>query len=128
MDTGFECPARNARRCPITGFVRRDLIQVEKWVAAYESFVDQLDQGYSMSVHEYTNDLHCRQLLHDARAEPQVKELWRRVEVADAKLRGILRPTKRCLHGSNPPTCFWYWGYPPNSPGLESDLRSIGAL
>ena len=112
----------------MSGFIHRELTKYERWVAGYEQLVELVADGYDMCVYEYTNDMSCRQHLEDARAEPEVQELWRRVEIADTKLRDILRPTRRCIHGSYPLECFWYWGYPPNSPELESDLRSIDAL
>jgi len=112
----------------MSNFTFRELTRFEKWVVAYEGLVQQLGGGYSMCIYEYTNDLSCRQQLEDTRLESAVQELWQRVEVADSLLRQILRPTKRCIHGSYPRECFWYWGYPPNSPELESDLRAIDAL
>ena len=112
----------------MSNFTFRELTRFEQWVVAYERLVNELGGGYSMCIYEYTNDLSCRQQLEDARSEPAVQELWRRVEIADSRLRQILRPTKRCIHGSYSQDCFWFWGYPPNSPGLESDLRAINAL
>lgn len=112
----------------MTDFSYRNLTEYESLVVAYEELVASLSDGYDMSIYEYTNDLSCRQRLEETRSEPGVQELWRRVEIADARLREILRPTKCCIHGSHPRDCFWYWGYPPNSPELESDLRSMRAL
>ena len=102
--------------------------QAEQWVAEYEALVASLPTGYDMSVYEYTNDISCRQTLEDERTGPGVQGLWQRVEIADSRLREILQPTQRCIHGSYPSSCFWYWGYPPDSPGLEDDLRSLGAI
>jgi len=112
----------------MSNFIFRELSRFEQWVAAYEGLVEQLGGGYSMSIYEYANDLSCRQQLEDARSEGAVQELWGRIEDADSRLRQILRPTKHCIHGSYPRECFWYWGYPPNSPELESDLKAINAL
>lgn len=108
-------------------FSHRAQSQEERWVAMYEDLIASLPAGYDMSVDEYANDISCRQRLDDDRTEPGVEELWQRVEIADSRLREILEPTKRCIHGSYPPTCFWYWGYPPN-PSSRGDLRSLGAL
>lgn len=112
----------------MSDFTFRELTRFEECVVAYEGLVQELSGGYSLCVTEYTNDLACRQELEDARLESVVQGLWQRVEVADARLQQILLPTKRCLDGSYPRECFWYWGYPPNSPELESDLRATGAL
>jgi hypothetical protein len=109
-------------------FVHRELSRYERWVSSYEGFVNSLAEGYDMCIYEYTNDLSCRQRLEDARSNPQVQQIWARVERADALLRDILKPTKECIHGSYPREYFWFWGYPPGSPELESDLKSIGAL
>ena len=112
----------------MTNFTHRELSKHERWVIAYEELVESLTDGFDMSIYEYTNDMSCRQRLEDERTEPGVQELWQRVELADTRLQEILRPTKCCIHGSYPPECFWYWGYPPNSPELESDLKAIDAL
>ncbi len=112
----------------MSDFIRREVSKHERFVIAYEGLVSSLTDGYDMSIYEYANDISCRQRLEDERSEPGARELWQRVELADSRLREILRPTKCCIHGSYPPECFWYWGYPPNSPELEADLRTIGAL
>lgn len=112
----------------MSDFIHRELAKHERWVTGYEGLVSSLSDGYGMSIYEYTNDMSCRQRLEETRSEIETRELWQRVEIADSRLREILRPTKCCIHGSYPPECFWYWGYPPNSPKLEIDLRTIGAL
>lgn len=109
-------------------FVMRDATRHEQLVSAYEGLVASLDDGYDMSVYEYTNDLSCRDFLEEAREEPGVRELWSRVVAADERLRALLLPTLKCIHGRCPKEWFWYWGYPPNSPELENDLRSQGAI
>ncbi len=81
-----------------------------------------------MSIYEYVNDLACRQRIEDRKKEPATQALWPRIESADKGLQVILIPTKDCIHGSYPPSHFWYWGYPPNSPELEADLKNLGLL
>ena len=100
----------------------------EDWITAYESLVADLENGYSMCIYEYTNDLACRNLLEEHREDPHVASLWTRVEATDAVLRQLLLPTMHCFHGDYPRSRFWYWGYPPCSPELEDDLRSRGFL
>ena len=109
-------------------FTNRALTQEESWVASYESFVADLVQGYDMSIYEYTNDLSCRQILEEKRDDPLVADQWNRIQASDNLLKSILLPTNQCIHGSYPKDCFWFWGYPPNSPELETDLREIGAI
>lgn len=109
-------------------FDYRDLANWERWGSDFEQFVAQISDGYSMSIYEYANDLGCRQLLEENRVKPEVQGVWNRVDKADDFLRPILIPTKRCFHGDNPRSWYWFWGYPPNSPELEDDLRSIGAI
>jgi hypothetical protein len=115
-------------RNTMPNFIYRDLTNIERWVSDYESFVTEVADGYSMCIYEYTNDLGCRQLLEEHRSESEIQSIWRRVAAADTSLRAILRPTKKCIHGNYPDSWFWYWGCPPNSPELEGDLKSVGAL
>ena len=107
-------------------FSHRPLTKEEEWVTCYEGFVDSLTEGYSLSIYEYVNDLHCRKTLEENRNHPAIRSQWSRVQKADALLQSILLPTKHCLHGNYPKEYFWYWGYPPNSPELEADLREVG--
>jgi hypothetical protein len=112
----------------MSGFTHRELSKHERHVVSYEQLVESLVLGYNASVYEYANDISCRQALEAARAIPEVRQIWGRVEKADSRLRKILAPTKGCIQGSYPRECFWYWGYPPNSPELESDLRRLDLL
>lgn len=115
---------------PMVDFTRRGLTDAEATVVKYEAFVATLSDGtgYGMCQAEYANDISCRQRLEDARTDPEVARLWARVEAADAQLKLLLLPTKRCIHGNAPQSCFWFWGYPANSPELERDLVSLGML
>ena len=105
-----------------------NVADLERTVAWYESFVDSLRSGYKLCVQEYTNDLSSRQMLDDLARTPQWDEIWTRVDGADAELRKILQPTKTCICGEYSKAAFWFWGYPPNSPKLESNLRDMGAI
>jgi hypothetical protein len=109
--------------------VRRGLTEVERWIAEYEGLVEGLaSDGYGMCVTEYANDLACQQFLYERRHSIEVTALSLRFEKADARFRGILHPLERCFHGDYPRECFWFWGVPPNSGELSSDLTGIGAL
>ena len=97
-------------------------------VSFYEWFVDHFRDGYKLCVHEYTNDLSCREQLERQRNTPEALDVWPRVAAADAKFRNILNPTKRSIHGDAPQSHFWFWGYPTGSPQLEADLKSMDAI
>ena len=109
-------------------YVARDQSDVESWVSYYEWFVDSVRDGYDMCIHEYTNDLSCRDELERRRDSPDVKTVWPRVLAADAVFRELLTPTKRSIHGDAPPDHFWFWGYPDGSPELQADLKLMDAL
>jgi hypothetical protein len=111
-------------------FTFREPTGAHRAVLAYEGFVAELceGRGYDMCLAEYANDLLCREWLEEARSDPAVVRMWSRVAAADAALRPILIPTKRCIHGQAPQSHFWFCGYPPDSPKLESDLRNLGML
>lgn len=107
---------------------REDQPEVERWLSFYEWFVDSVRDGYDLCIHEYTNDLSSRERLEENRDTLEVKNVWSRVEAADAAFREILIPTKRPMSGGKPKTHFWFWGYPVGSPQLEFDLKSIDAI
>ncbi len=102
--------------------------EAPRWIAGYESLVDSLADGYHMCIYEYTNDMSCRELLHQYAGHQIVREFEKRIALADEKLKAILKSTKRCIHGDYPKSHFWFWTYPPNSLELENDLREIGAI
>lgn len=112
----------------MTDFQRRALTDMERWVSDYEYFVRDLKGGYDSCCAEYANDLAPRQLIEENRDHPGLADLRPRIHAADSSLRQLLIPTRTCFHGDYPATSFWYWGYPPNSPELERDLRSLGAI
>jgi hypothetical protein len=109
-------------------FTHRPLSETEQWASEYESLVAELPDGYSMSIYEYTNDFACRNRLEAAKDSPEVAAIWPRVESADATLKRLLLPTTRCIRGDHPRSSFWYWGYPPDSPSLEADLKAQGVI
>lgn len=102
--------------------------ETPRWVAGWEALAESLADGYDMCIYEYTNDMSCRELLHQFADHHVVREYEDRIAIADRKLKSILKPTKCCIHGEYPESHFWFWTYPPSSPELESDLREIGAI
>ncbi len=103
-------------------------LEAPRWIAGYEFLANTLGDGFNMCIYEYTNDLSCRELLHQYSEHCVVREYEQRIRIADEKLKAILKPTKCCIHGDYPESHFWFWAYPPNSPELENDLREIGAI
>ncbi|HMO15501.1 MAG TPA: hypothetical protein PKD64_15710 [Pirellulaceae bacterium] len=103
-------------------------VEAPRWIAGYERLADTLADGYDMCIHEYTNDMSARELLERYSEHPTIRQFEQRIRMADEKIVAILKPTKRCICGDYPTSHFWYWGYPPNSPELENDLREIGAI
>jgi heterodisulfide reductase subunit B len=103
-------------------------IEAPRWIAGYEALADSLMDGFDMCIYEYTSDMSCRELLHQYSDHPNVREYEMRIAIADRKLKAILKPTNRCIHGDYPESHFWFWTYPPNSPELENDLREMGAI
>lgn len=124
----LEPRSRASRYRPTAGQTKRKPAEVDRWLTSYEALVDSAVEGYRRSLFHYTSALFCRLSLEEASAEPEVEELWPRVEAADARLRAILVPTKHCFHGRYPRDYFWFWGYPANSPQLELTLRKASLL
>lgn len=112
----------------MTNFKSRHSSEIENRVSEYESLIDSLQDGYSMSIYEYTNDLYCRQYLEEHKDDPVVSELWIRIERIDSRFLKMVNSTKRCIHGNYPQSYFWYWSYPINSPEIEQDLKENGML
>ncbi|QDT99885.1 hypothetical protein [Gimesia aquarii] len=112
----------------MTNFKSRRPSKIEDRVSEYESLVDSLLDGYSMSIYEYINDLYCRQYLEEHKDDPDVSGLWSRIERTDSRFLAILNSTKRCICGNYPQSYFWYWSYPSHSPVLEQDLKENGML
>ena len=103
-------------------------IEAPRWLAMYEHLAETLSDGYDLCIFEYTNDMSSRELLERYKEHPLVKSMQDRIQIADARIRFVLSPTKQCIHGQAPPAHFWYWMYPPNSPRLERDLKQAGAI
>ena len=112
----------------MSNFVVRDPSDIERWTYFYESFVESVRDGYDMCIHEYTNDLSCRDQLERCREDPDAQAVWSRVVAADTAFRELLIPTKCSIYGDAPREHFWFWGYPDGSPELQADLKAMGAI
>ncbi|MGE5790147.1 MAG: hypothetical protein ACM33C_04725 [Syntrophaceae bacterium] len=119
------------RGCPehvVTGGLRG---LAENW----EEVVRSVEEGYSLGLDDYLNDLDGRQLLEEALAVAPAqdkKTALQRVRRADAKMQTLVRPSGRCLWGDETARQegwtarknWWYFSIPVN-PGEEL-LNELG--
>lgn len=71
---------------------------VENW----EKIVRQVEEGYSLTLDDYLNDLDARQLIAEAlivASDQQRAAINTRLSRADEKMRRLTEPTKVCLWG-----------------------------
>ena len=69
---------------------------------SWEEVVRAVEEGYSLGLDDYLNDMDGRQLLEEALAVAPAQEkkvAVARVRKADAALRALVRPAGRCLWG-----------------------------
>ena len=96
---------------------------------SWEEVVRSIEDGYSLGLDDYLNDLDGRQLLEEALAVAPVQEkktALQRVRRADAKMQTLVRPSGRCLWGDETARQegwtakknWWYFSIPVN-PGEE---------
>lgn len=102
---------------------------------SWEEVVRSIEEGYSLGLDDYLNDLDGRQLLEEALAVAPAQEkktALQRVRRADAKMRTLVRPAGRCLWGDETARQegwtarknWWYFSIPVN-PGEEL-LNELG--
>ena len=75
---------------------------LEGLVEGWEETVRQVEEGYSLTLDDYLNDLDARQLIADAltaATDQQRERINERLSQADEKMRGLTEPTKVCLWG-----------------------------
>jgi hypothetical protein len=68
----------------------------------WEEVVRSVEEGYSLGLDDYLNDLDGRQLLDEAlavAAAQEKKTALQRVRRADAKMKTLVRPAGKCLWG-----------------------------
>lgn len=101
----------------------------------WEEVVRSVEEGYSLGLDDYLNDLDGRQLLEEALAVAPAqdkKTALQRVRRADAKMQTLVRPSGRCLWGDETARQegwtarknWWYFSIPVN-PGEEL-LNELG--
>jgi len=102
---------------------------------SWEEVVRSIEEGYSLGLDDYLNDLDGRQLLEEALAvapAQEKKNALQRVRRADAKMQTLVRPAGRCLWGDDTARQegwtakknWWYFSIPVN-PGEEL-LNELG--
>jgi hypothetical protein len=102
---------------------------------SWEEVVRSIEDGYSLGLDDYLNDLDGRQLLEEALAVAPAQEkktALQRVRRADAKMQTLVRPSGRCLWGDETARQegwtarknWWYFSIPVN-PGEEL-LNELG--
>jgi len=102
---------------------------------SWEEVVRSIEEGYSLGLDDYLNDLDGRQLLEEALAVAPAQEkktALQRVRRADAKMQTLVRPSGRCLWGDDTARQegwtakknWWYFSIPVN-PGEEL-LNELG--
>jgi hypothetical protein len=75
---------------------------LEGLVESWEKTVRQVEEGYSLTLDDYLNDLDARQLIAEAlvvASDQQRAAIEARLSRADEKMRNLTEPTKFCLWG-----------------------------
>jgi len=75
---------------------------LEGLVESWEKTVRSVEEGYSLTLDDYLNDLDARQLIAEAlpvAGDDQRAEIASRLAGADQKMRSLTEPTKVCLWG-----------------------------
>jgi hypothetical protein len=83
-------------------------------IRRWREFVEQVEQGYSLGLEDYRNDLDVRAILRLARADDD-SEVAAEVAGLDKRLQSLLTGTGRRVWESAPGDPFWDFGYPRNA-------------
>jgi hypothetical protein len=95
----------------------------------WEEVVRSIEEGYSLGLDDYLNDMDGRQLIEEALhiAPARDKEtVLKRLRQADAKMQWLVKPARRCLWGNETAQQkgwtakknWWYFSIPTH-PGEE---------
>ena len=96
----------------------------------YRGLVEEIEEGYTWNIYEYTNDLSCRQALQAELDGGLVlpAEYQEELRILDDRLKRPLVPTRESIHGNPPPAHFWFHGVPSTAPEVLEDARAHGWL
>jgi hypothetical protein len=96
---------------------------LEGLVEGWEKTVRQVEEGYSLTLDDYLNDMDGRQLIAEAlvvASDQQRAAIAARLSLADEKMRSLTEQTKVCLWGEEvaeeegwtPEQNWWYFARP----------------
>ncbi len=99
---------------------------IELLIESWERTVDSVDEGYTLGLDDYLNDLDARQLIEDVIDLVPVEErssLTERVRFADERMKEIVELQEICLwsdvvaemEGWNSSDNWWYYARPRNA-------------
>lgn len=108
-------------------------ITLANLIKRWEQLVQEVQQGYSVSIYEYTNDLGSRDLLATTEAilsDDGKKKLSEFLLPVDDMFRRNTDPLPHSIGGQLPPPSNWWWYRVPKklSDELRNDLNSEGRL
>lgn len=103
-------------------------------VESWEKVVQSVEEGYTLTMDDYLNDLDARQLLDEAMSVASAAELARfddRIQQADDQMKSLTRRTGVCLWGDEvaeeegwtPKKNWWYYSRP-----IEADADLLAEI
>ncbi|MEU8922509.1 hypothetical protein AB0D10_16465 [Kitasatospora sp. NPDC048545] len=114
----------------------RTVFTVADMVGAWDTLVTSVEHGYDDDIDEYTNDLYCRNWLHEAwlPLDEHVVRIWTpRIRALDDRYRAAtVDDDGQALEGFHrlPGPDLWWWRRHPRilTGDLGRSLRSAGAV
>jgi len=88
----------------------------------WREFVDDVEQGYTLSFYDYCNELDVRTLIENCGMRDEVQP-------EDQRFAAMLTATNKRVWDSGLPNAFWDFGYPKNAEGdFLEDLKAANLL
>ena len=114
----------------------RTAFTVGERVNAWAGLVDLVERGYADDIYEYTNDLYCRNWLHEAwlLLDDVIVQLWTpQIRVLDDRFKAATVDDDGQafgqFHRMTDPDMWWWRRHPRILTGdLGRSLRSVGAI
>jgi hypothetical protein len=106
-------------------------------VESWEKVVQAVDEGYSLTLDDYLNDMDVRQLINDAINVASASELEKfeeRLQQADDQMKSLTRRGQTCLWGDElaeeegwtPKKNWWYYARPIKAdPDLLAEIDEV---
>ena len=100
-------------------------MEAAQLIAKWQSFVTEVESGYTLTIYDYTNDLSIRaQLEKEIRSNKVSDDELRVVTALDERFRQATRDSIKALPGAPDPGGWWVRRVPVNATGeLAEDLR-----